>query len=78
MLMTYHPEMGQARPQCEIEAKRMFGGTHFVIKTELELIGRGIERKGKEKDGRNKFYVTMKSFNKMVEKYSIALLEYLD
>lgn len=78
----YTPEMGDQKPDCQIEASRGYYGKHWFIDTPLELKGRGIEliKKYQEKDfcskdhrvGWNEYRVTNRAFEKLKEKYSIS------
>lgn len=72
-LYCYTPEMGETKPECEIEALRSYYGNHYTIYTTLELKGRGIKTDGtKAPDGRNRYVVTNRAFDMLQEKYTIS------
>lgn len=79
----YTPEMGQKKPDCQMEASRGYYGKHWFIDTPLEIKGRGIEfvKKYQEKDfcnpedhraGWNEYRVTNRAFEILKTKYSIS------
>lgn len=79
----YTPEMGQQKPDCQMEASRGYYGKHWFIDTPLEIKGRGITfmKKYQEKDfcnpgnhrvGWNEYRVTEKAFEKLKEQYTIS------
>lgn len=81
---AYTPEMGEGKPECQIEARRSYYGKHMYIDTPLELKGRGIAfiKRYDEKDfsklddhrvGWNSYMVTNKAFEKLREKYSVSI-----
>lgn len=82
-LYCYTPEMGQKKPDCQMEASRGYYGKHWFIDTPLEIKGRGIEfvKKYQEKDfcnpedhrvGWNEYRVTNRAFEILKTKYSIS------
>lgn len=82
-LYLYHPEMGEQKPQCQIEAARSYYGRHFHIYTPLQLKGRGIvfenvcDEKNTAKSayykiGWNEYTVTVRAFDKLCEQYSVS------
>lgn len=88
-LYIYCPEMGEKKPDCQIEAQRSYYGRHFHICTPLELKGRGItfdrilEAKnltasGQYKAGWREYTVTERAFEKLKEKYTISQESLLD
>ena len=85
----YTPEMGQEKPDCQMEASHSYYGGHYFIDTPLELKGRGITflKKYESKDfvnpnnrkvGWNEYRVTTKAFNKLKEQYTISMELLLD
>ena len=79
----YTPEMGGAKPDCQMEASRGYYGGHWFIDTPLEIKGRGITflKKYTDKDfctpghyrvGWNEYRVTNKAFDKLKEQYTIS------
>ena len=77
----YTPEMGQEKPDCQIEAQRSHWNGHMLIWTNLELKGRGIQTNGTAtRNGKvvNEYYVTDRAYNKLKESYSISLESNLD
>jgi hypothetical protein len=75
---AYTPEMGQEKPDCQIEADLAHGGRHYFLFTNLELKGRGITREKDHPDGRHTYYVTSRAYRLLEEKYSISRCSYLD
>lgn len=85
----YCPEMGEKKPDCQIEAQRSYYGRHYRICTPLELKGRGItfdgilEAKnltaaGQYKTGWREYTVTERAFEKLRGKYTISQVSFLD
>lgn len=88
-LYLYCPEMGEQKPECQIEAARSYYGRHYHISTPLQLKGRGItfdrvlESKNltasaQYKVGWNEYTVTERAFDKLQEQYSISQESFLD
>lgn len=88
-LYLYCPEMGEQKPQCQIEAARSYYGRHYHISTPLELKGRGItltefwKQRTCPKDtstmsGWNEYTVTERAFDMLQQKYSISQESLLD
>lgn len=75
---SYTPEMGQEKPDCQIEASLSHYGKHYHILTALELKGRGITREDDHPDGRHWYTVTTRAYRLLEEKYSISRCSYLD
>lgn len=86
---TYTPEMGQQKPECQIEAQRSYYGKHFFLDTPLELKGRGVTfiKKYSENDftntsdhriGWNEYKVTELAFEKIKAAYTVSIECYLD
>lgn len=81
----YHPEMGEKRPECEIEASLCHGGRHWYLRTLLVLKGRGIKLEGQIKPGQMcgpraaelvgyyQYKVTMRAYDALEAKYEIAV-----
>lgn len=87
-LYMYCLEMGQQKPECQIEAQRSYG-SHYHIDTPLKLKGRGVEyvktledknlnTSGKYMIGWNEYRVTEKAFEKLCKEYSISMQDFLD
>lgn len=85
----YTPEMGEQKPECQIEAHRSYYGSHYHIDTPLELKGRGITKNGviqaknlrvdhQYKAGWFEYTVTERAFNKLKEQYTISQEMLLD
>ena len=82
-LYCYTPEMGEQKPECQIEAERSYYGKHYHINTPLELKGRGIKKDG-VKEAKNlrpnyqymagwfEYTVTERAFEKLQESYTIS------
>lgn len=85
-LYVYCPEMGESKPECQMEAHFSYFGSHYYIKAQLELKGRGIvfldATARKDPDGRemtvNRYRVTERAFEKLKEQYSISMKNLLD
>ncbi len=88
-LYCYTPEMGQAKPECQIEASRSYDGRHYHLYTPLGLRGRGISfgavcsannfvGDDDYRIGWNKYLVTEKAFEKLQKQYSICMEVFLD
>ncbi len=82
-MYNYTPEMGQAKPICQMEAHRAYYGKHWFIDTPAEIKGRGITfmKKYSERDfcskddhriGWNEYRVTNNAFDKLKTQYSIS------
>lgn len=80
----YTPEMGQQKPDCQMEASRSYYGKHLFIDTPLEIKGRGITfiKKYTSKDfanpnnhkiGWNEYQVTNLAFEKLKTQYTISM-----
>lgn len=84
----YTPEMGEEKPDCQIDASLGHYGTHYYLDTPLELKGRGITflKKYEAKDfcrpshkiGWNQYRVTNKAFEKIKKSYSVSMKSLLD
>lgn len=85
----YTPEMGEQKPDCQVEASRGYYGKHWFVDTPLELKGRGItflkKYEGKDlttpgsyKVGWNEYQVTNRAFEKLKEQYTISQELFLD
>ena len=85
----YTPEMGQQKPDCQMEASRAYYGKHFFIDTPLNLKGRGITfiktyspkdftNPNNQKIGWNEYKVTNLAFEKLQEQYTISMKCCLD
>ena len=85
----YTPEMGQEKPDCQMEASRSYYGGYYYIDTPLEIKGRGITflRKYESKHfvhsdnykvGWNEYRVTELAFEKLEKQYTISMQVNLD
>lgn len=88
-LYSYTPEVGQQKPGCQMEASLSYYGKHYFVDTPIELKGRGITlvkqytekdfcTAGNYKAGWYEYQVTQLAFEKLKEKYSISMENYLD
>lgn len=77
-LYLYWPEMGQAKPSCDMTAFRSFYGTHYYIDSPAALKGRGITDIGSNKPGVFSYRVTKAAFEKLQGIYAIAMECLLD
>lgn len=84
----YTPEMGQSKPDCQIEASLSHYGKHYFLYTPLELKGRGIVKEEREpswEPGSRKalehwmcYRVTTRAFEKLKTQYPISMERLLD
>lgn len=77
----YTPEMGQQKPDCQMEASHSHYGGHYFVDTPLELKGRGItpvethwiDGCKKQVENWKSYRVTNKAFEKLKEQYTISI-----
>lgn len=74
---TYTPEMKDAKPLADIEAKLSHTGNKWRLKTRLALKGRGIKLHDSE-NGVNVYYATELAFEKLEQQYCISMECLLD
>lgn len=74
---TYTPEMKDAKPLADIEAKLSHTGSKWRLKTRLALKGRGIKLHESE-NGVNVYYATELAFEKIEQQYAISMECLLD
>lgn len=74
----YTPEMGQEKPDCQIEAQLSYYGKHYHLKTALELKGRGITKEEDYSDGTHCYTVTRLAYEKLEKIYTISYERLLD
>lgn len=83
-LQIYHPEMGQKRPTTNIEARLSSYGGGWIVKSEIELKGRGVTLRGvlqadqlhekaKHKAGWFEYRVTSRAMDLLKAKFDIAV-----
>ncbi len=82
MLLSYCPEMNEARPAGSIEARMGHYGNHWYCDTPLTLSGRGVKFletmtaatlvPGSRKVGWNKYKVTDAAFDKLCAQYDVV------
>jgi len=84
MLQTYYPEMGEARPEAQIEASLGHYGKHWYLRTDERLHGRGITYLGQltadmmcgpRADylaGMHKYRVTEAAFERLCRQYMVS------
>ena len=88
-LLTYYPEMGESKPEAQIEASMSYNGKHYFLYTPLTLSGRGVEHLGvyQSKDlvpqaqykvGWNKYQVTRKAFDRIKAEHAVSVQILLD
>lgn len=81
---TYTRELGQQKPECQMEASRAYYGNHYFIDTPLEIKGRGITFLKKyssgdfsdsenKKVGWNSYRVTNLAYEKLKQQYTISM-----
>ena len=82
-LSVYYPEMGETKPEAQIEASLGHYGRHWFLRTPLTLKGRGITfrntltadqltEQGQRLVGWNEYRVTEKAFESLRECYTIS------
>lgn len=70
---NYTPEMGEEKPECQIEAQLSYYGKHYHLKTALELKGRGITKDNSDYgDKLNQYTVTKLAYEKLQKLYTIS------
>ncbi len=84
-VLTYHPEMGDKRPDVLIEARLGHYGKHYFVDTPLVLSGRGVKYlgvfrgiPGSRKEGWQQYKLTEAAFDRLKEEYDIAYEMLLD
>lgn len=86
---AYTPEMGQRKPNCQMQSTLSYYGKHYYIDTPIELKGRGIKLikqykssdltpHGQYKVGWYNYEVTLLAYDKLKEQYSISSERLLD
>ena len=81
-LLSYHPEMGEFRPEAPIEASLSHYGRHYFLRTPLTLEGRGVthlgtlaaERlvPGSRLVGWNEYKVTLAAFERIQAEHDVV------
>lgn len=75
-LTCYYPEMNEAKPEAQIEARLSHYGRHWYLKTVLALNGRGVKFTGTHTDLKgytwNQYKVTDLAFKTICEKYAVS------
>lgn len=74
----YTPEMGETKPECQIEAQLSYGGRHYFLKTRLTLKGRGITLSSTDDNGFNWYLVTYRAYELLKQQYTISYESCLD
>lgn len=83
----YCPEMGQRKPEVQMEASLSYDGSHYFVDTPLVLKGRGIVEivpacwafgSKKDVEGWRVYRVTKRAFEKLERQYPIAMENLLD
>lgn len=73
----YYPEMGDEKPDCQIEARlSYYYKNHYILYTHIELSGQGIRFDGNrnaDPNDKKKYIVTQKAFNRIQESYSVSM-----
>ena len=81
--LGYYPEMGEAKPEAEIESSLSHYDRHYFLDTPLMLSGRGIRHLGthqphqltplgQRKAGWHKYQVTIAAYDKLCRQYRVA------
>lgn len=73
---SYTPEMGQRKPNCELQMSIGHYGGYF-IRSKIELKGRGIKLIDSH-NGTHRYKVTDLAFEKLEQQYSISYESNLD
>lgn len=74
----YTPEMGQTKPDCQIEASLSYYGKHYHLKTRLDLKGRGITLNETRQNGVKWYTVTRRAYDLLEKQYTISYESCLD
>lgn len=74
----YTPEMGETKPECQIEAQLSYGGRHYFLKTRLTLKGRGITLSSTDDKGFNWYQATNRAYELLKTQYTISYESCLD
>lgn len=74
----YTPEMGEAKPDCQIEASLSYYGKHYHLKTHLDLKGRGITLNETRDNGVKWYTVTRRAYDLLKQQYTISYESRLD
>ncbi|MCR5753647.1 MAG: hypothetical protein K6G30_02375 [Acetatifactor sp.] len=74
----YTPEMGQQKPDCQIEASLSYYGSYYHLKTALDLKGRGITLNEVKPDGVKWYTVTKRAYELLKNQYTISYKSLLD
>lgn len=89
-LCAYHPEMGEKKPEVEIEASLSYYGKHYFVKSKNEIpVKQGIEflnvlkaseltPEGQKKVGWFEYKMTCKAFEKLCAKSNVGYEMLLD
>ena len=86
--MTYMPEMGQAKPEADIEARLCHYGKHYYLTSKVELKGRGVTFRrtntadncvpGSSHIGQHEYCVTLKAYDRICKMHSVSYEMLLD
>lgn len=75
-LTSYYPEMGEAKPAAQIEARLSHYGKHWYLSTPLTLKGRGIEfqetHTDERRSGWNRYKVTERAFGQICKLHAVS------
>lgn len=88
----YYPELGEAKPEAQIEASMAHDGRHYFLTTPLTINpGRGIEfvktykstdlcksPAAQRKVGWNEYFVTLKAYERIKAAYAVSCEVLLD
>lgn len=90
-LRMYHPEMGETKPDAQIEASMSHYGKHYFLRTPLALGGRGVEYDmtytaadlipvpaAQRLIGWHRYKVTIKAFERICAQYAVSYEILLD
>lgn len=83
-MVGFYPEMGEAKPEAQIEASLGHYGRHWYLKTPLTLKGRGIKHlrtlspsdlvpQAQSKVGWHEYKVTEAAFESLKSKHRISV-----
>ena len=77
---VYYPEMGDAKPVCDMAANLSYNGRHYFIRTNEVLKGRGIRLidEGYSDTWNFRYQVTHLAYSKLEERFSIGSEALLD
>lgn len=83
-ILTYYPEMKQAKPAAAFEAKMSFYGRHYFVQTRRTIQGQGITfirtltvadlvPQASHKAGTNEYKLTARAFDALCKAEAVSM-----